>query len=304
MLGFDALGVLALGQIPSGISGAAVYEDSWHLPFSTDRDRRRPPFSASIQQFASFVEFAPFNELVSADRWFVVLSEPTRLKRTLATSSQQFAAFVEASPFAETISADRWAQPLSEPSRSRKPMHIGAQQFASFVQFAPFSERVSADKWFVPFSEPTRFKQIRISLHTGAQQFASFVNYAPFDVLWFQSLSEPVRSRKPMHTGSQQFASYVQFAPFAETVTADRWFVPFSEPIRLRQKLIAANHWASVSIEFPITAIVVSEAVILNGTASLTGIPTSNYKMILTETKRRLIYAAEISPWTVSDRNA
>jgi hypothetical protein len=37
------------------------------------------------------------------------------------------------------------------------------------------------------------------------------------------------------------------------------------------------------------------------GTGFVGGVPTSNYKKILaTDNKRKLIYAAEISPWTLS----
>lgn len=188
LLGFDALGRLALGQLPPAMPG--VNEDSWHQPFNTDVVRQRPPYAAARQQFASYVEAAPF-----------------------------------AGVFTPAIS--QWAPPLSTPAIRRKPMHTGAQQFASFVEFK-----------------------------------------------------------------------------FAETVSADRWFVPFSEPVRFRRRLDAANHWASVGIEFPLTTSIVSVSVLFTGAASLTGVPTSNYKMILTETKRRLIYAAEISPWTVSNRNS
>lgn len=260
-LGFDALGRLALGQLPPAFA-AAVNEDSWHQPFGTDIVRQRPPYNASRQQFASYVEAQPFLEMVSSDRWFVPLSEPVRFRRTLTTSSQQFSSFVQFR-FPETISADRWAQPLTEPSRPRKPMHTGAQQFSSLVEFAPFAERVTADRWFVPLSEPVRF-------------------------------------RRALPASEQPFTLIVEEPPFYESVTADRWFVPFSEPIRFRPKLLAANHRYEISIEFPLTTSGISLGpVFLLSTASLTGIPTSNYKKILSGNSR-VIYAAEISPWTVA----
>lgn len=119
MLGLRPIASGAIAHSPgAGAPVAPILEDSWHQGFSLPAFRR-PPYTASAQQFAAFVQFAPFEELVSADRWVPSLSEPVR---------------------------------------SRKPMHTGAQQFASFVQFAPFYEVVTADRWFAPFSEPTRFR--------------------------------------------------------------------------------------------------------------------------------------------------
>jgi hypothetical protein len=149
-------------------------------------------------------------------------------------------------------------------------MHTGAQQFATFVQFAPFQEVVFVDKWFRPFSEPTRTR--------GG-----------------------VGMRKPMHTGAQQFASFVQASPFNEVIFADKWFRPFSEPTRFRRRPLTANHPFARGIEFPLTGAVRSMSILLFGSSSLTGVPTANYKQILDPAnRRRVIYAAEISPWTVS----
>lgn len=42
-------------------------------------------------------------------------------------------------------------------------------------------------------------------------------------------------------------------------------------------------------------------SVLLFGSTSFGAVPTSNYKMILaTDNNRKLIFAAEISPWTLS----
>ncbi len=41
-------------------------------------------------------------------------------------------------------------------------------------------------------------------------------------------------------------------------------------------------------------------SVVVTGGASVTGMPTSHYKQILAEPRRRIIYAAEISPWSVT----
>jgi hypothetical protein len=222
MLGFDALGRLALGQLPVATSTPAN-EDSWHQPFSTDIVRRRSPMHTGAQQFASFVQFAPFGENIKVTEWFIPFSEPVRFRPRLATT---------------------------------------LQQFASFTQF-----QIRLDSWFVPFNEPTRFS-------------------------------------KRLPPSSQQFASFVQFAPFYEAVSADRWFIPFSEPTRFRRQLPTSEQWFGRGIEFPLTTVHLVFGASLLGEASLGGLPTSNYKMFLSDRKKRLIYTAEISPWTVSDRNS
>lgn len=191
LLGFDAIGRYALAQTPPP-GKAIANEDTWHQPFATDIVRRLPPYHAARQQFAAFVKASPFLQVVSADRWFVPFSEPTRFKT------------------------------------ARQPMHTGAQQFAAFVKALPFLQVVSADRWFVPFSEPTRF-------------------------------------RPALKTANQLFA-------FREEV-----------PLSLTPNSIRAT---------------------LLGTASIRGLPTSNYKRTLADNSRRIIYAATINPWSVSDRNA
>lgn len=165
---------------------------------------------------------------------------------------------------------DSWHVSFPDSIRRRKPMHTGAQQFSAFVQFAPFSEAAFLDKWFRPFSEPTRVR--------GG-----------------------VGLRKPMHTGAQQFAAFVQAAPFNEVIRSDKWFRPFSEPTRFRRRPLTAHHPFARGIEFPLTSGINSLAVLLLGTSNISGVPTSNYKQILdTTNRRRLIYAAELSPWTLS----
>jgi len=67
-------------------------------------------------------------ETVTADRWAPSLQEPVRFKPALATSAQQFAAFVEFAPFEEAVSADRWVPPLSEPVRFSRALPTAAQE--------------------------------------------------------------------------------------------------------------------------------------------------------------------------------
>lgn len=137
-----------------------VLEDSWHQPFSIPAQRLRPipianyQFASMSQQYATFLE-----DTQQANKWLVPFSEPTRFRRRLATHHQQFAAFVQFAPFYETVSIDRWQQPLSQPTMIRSRLATDAQQFGAFVKAAPFEETIVVTSWFVPFSEPIRFRR-------------------------------------------------------------------------------------------------------------------------------------------------
>jgi hypothetical protein len=257
LLGGDALGRLVLGQIGADAAAPVVVpgEDTWHQPFHTDIVRQRT-FKTAHQQFSALVQFAPFTERVTADRWFVPFSEPVRFPRQLPSCAIVLSLVLAQ---LKRFSADRWAQALSE--RCDRAVHTCAHQFASFVQCAPFAREP-------PMSEPVRFKP-----------------------------------RLPTH--AQQFASFVQFAPFYETVSADRWFVPFSEPVRFRPRLITANQVFSFREEIPISGeLNTISATLARQSDHVTGVPTSNYKQLLSDTTSRILYTAVISPWSVSDRNA
>jgi hypothetical protein len=196
---------------------------------------------------------------------------------------------------------DTWHQPFHTDIVRQRTFKTAHQQFSALVQFAPFTERVTADRWFVPFSEPVRF---RAQLPTRLQQFSALVRYESLADHYFVPFTEPVRFKRRLPTHAQQFASFVQFSPFYETVSADRWFVPFSEPVRFRPRLITANQVFSFREEIPISGELNTISATLLGRAITTGVPTSNYKQLLSDTTSRILYTAVISPWSVSDRNA
>ena len=201
--------------------------------------------------------------------WRTDITDAIRKPRQLPTRLQQFTGFVTFD-YGTYTQEERWLRPFSEPVRFRPRLVTANQQFASFVQAEPFGETIIVEKCFRPSREPTRFRT----------------------------------ALRPMHTGAQQFASFVQFEPFNEVVSADRWFVPFSEPTRFRSRLITANHLFQFREEVPLSLYANQVGATLLGTASIRGVPTSNYKLTLSDSSRRVIYTAVISPWSVSDRNA
>lgn len=64
------------------------------------------------QQTFAFVKAAPFPESVTADRWFVPLSVPTRIRPTQAGL---FALYPLPIVSAETVTADKWLSPREQP---------------------------------------------------------------------------------------------------------------------------------------------------------------------------------------------
>ena len=192
------------------------------------------------------------SEATSPDRWFRPLQEPVRFARALPTAQQQFAAFVQAAPFGEAPGADKWMPPLQVPVRFPRALPTTAQQFAAYVQFAPFAEAVTADRWHPPLSQPVRFPRAMLAAHqtfnvrttfdtfwfpplqlpvkfpaalpTARQQFAAFVQAGPFGELigpdaWHPPLSQPVRFPRALLAAHHDFSLFVDRpVPIAEAV--------------------------------------------------------------------------------------
>lgn len=241
----------------------AVSADKWAQPLSTPQTLARPGLPAHQQQAVAFVYQPPAAETVTPDKWFVPLAEPRRSRPALlagqheerfecfaeavtvdrfgqplsipvrisrlAPAAQPATFFTPAAPFNEAVSLDKWLRPLSEPVRVRPALLVGDQQAFAFVKADPFSEASDAGKWYRPLGEPV--VKAKPGLRTGQQQ--SFIFAQPEDVTvgkWLQPLSEPRRSRPSLLTGDQQHTALVQAAPFAESVSADRFAQPISQP--------------------------------------------------------------------------
>lgn len=155
MLGFDAVGRLALGQLPRAQSQVLF---SWFAPLG-EPVRNRPGLVAAAQQFSALIDPFPFVSF----SWFQQLSIPS--KRTLpgpSPSQQLFLAFHPApSPFVAT----GWFEALSEPVRFLPGLKPPQQQFLAYrdnpTTVTPFA-------WFAPLGEPMRFLP---GLKAARQQF-------------------------------------------------------------------------------------------------------------------------------------
>ena len=154
MLGFDAVGRFALGQLPRAQSQILF---SWFAPLS-EPARTRLGLAAAKQQFAAL---APTPPLVSFS-WFEPLAEPVRVRpRSPAALYPNFFWQPAPSPFVAT----GWFEALSEPARTLPGLRPSQQQFLAYqsnpVTVTPFA-------WFAPLAEPVRSL---LGLKAGEQQF-------------------------------------------------------------------------------------------------------------------------------------
>jgi hypothetical protein len=178
-----------------------------------------PVFTKVVQYQSSAFVFAPGAapvETITVDKWFQPLSEPVRKRPKVAFDT--FHAF-QPTPI---IKVD-WFQPLSEPTRRKR---VQTQQFHAF-QPTPI---IKMD-WFQPLSEPTRTLRGKMTLHISGAAYLTPV----FD--------PPVFSVTALSSGASFFREF-QYQAYAfkesltppppEVVTVDKWYMPLSEPVRLK----------------------------------------------------------------------
>lgn len=200
-----------------------ITSDKWHRPWS---EPVRVPLrlATASQQFAAFVEVAPFAEAISEDRWHQALSEPVRLPPRLFAGDQPTAFLVEAAPFAEATTVDRWFVELSSPQRGR-PGLLPAAQSAAAVQPNPIVAGPSS--WLGALSEPRARRAFSNGLQSSAAAFVPSIA-APASVdSWFVRFSEPKRT-------AHYEAGYVHnaFLSFGDEVaTVDQWYGVLSTPV-------------------------------------------------------------------------
>lgn len=195
---------------------------------------------------------AGIGEATTADRWFVPLSEPVRVRPPLPTAAQQFSVIDAAfTPPAETIEADKWFVPWTDPPAYlvKLGLSAAAQQYAvvdseSLTQ----PETVTVDRWLLPLSEPSAFLQPR-GLGVESQPSATIdteILTQPETVFvdkWFAYLSEPPPP-KPGLAAEQQIAWAGPSVVPVETIVPADWFVPLSEPTLPKASLGAESQQA------------------------------------------------------------
>src|ERR1043166_3921469 len=107
MLGFDSIGRLALGQLPSQASVAPVFVDAWNKQWA-EPVRVPPRLHAANNPAFFWSESAQFPETVTESRWHQPWSEPVRVKPRLITGAQKDFFWSESAQFPETVTESRW----------------------------------------------------------------------------------------------------------------------------------------------------------------------------------------------------
>lgn len=190
-------------------------------------------------QIASGLIIDPFiltqEEAVTADRWVQPFTQPFPIRRRLLTGAQQHLTYGDVTTVAgELVTLDKYYKPLVDPVRVPRRLSTGSQQYLAFVKAAPFAETVSYDRWAFPLSEPVR----RRGLRPHYQQYHIAGPANPIVAFhWQPPLALPIPKR---YVAFQQYLALVKADPFPETISTDRWWMPYSEPQRSRLRLATA----------------------------------------------------------------
>ena len=201
----------------------AVSLDRW-LQRLAEPVLRRPVVQPVATSWPPYV--APAAETITVDKWYAPLSQGPRARLGLGAVLQRFLAFAQP----EDVSVSRWLVPLAEPGRRARP--VADQQEQALVKAAPFAETVSLDRWALPLSEPQRQ---RLGLRAGQQQARAFWPYPLPNVdapVGFYGVYPDRAPGRAMAVAQQRALAFVKAAPFAESITADRWAQPPSQPTR------------------------------------------------------------------------
>jgi len=244
------------------------FESRWHYAWSEPvRSRQLAP---AYQQTFAFQP--PSFEVVTTDKWFSPWREPVREKPGLKPHLQQAFIAPVLDPNTQVTQGyeSRWHYAWSEPVRARPQLLPALQQaYAAPVSpvsasgpatdlcapvistgiwapyqvqyqslaYAPFfvAETVTVDKWTYPWTEPVRTRQLATALQLEPA-WGVFTPAITIDQYgWRQPLSDPTRTSAFLQSGFLQGIN--TSAP--ETVTADKWSYPWSEPVRERPGLKA-----------------------------------------------------------------
>jgi hypothetical protein len=148
MLGFDALGRLALGQVPSG-GGAAIFPGSWYVNLSEPIVKQNIRLGTANQPFLFFHP----NPVVSFG-WFESLIDPVKVPLRLRTGLNQD--FI-LNPLPRVSFG--WFGELSKPQKLFLTWLPTADQqtFTTDPTLFPNPARF-LEGWFNWYSEPVRFK--------------------------------------------------------------------------------------------------------------------------------------------------
>lgn len=199
MLGFDAVGKLALGQLPTAATPVSI---TWFSPLTIPVRVKQSLIPGANQ----FIAFEPLPRVSFS--WFNWLGEPVRIKPGLRAASQSYTVLL---PF--PVVSFSWFGALSEPKRD-KPINPAAYRPNLWMQMAP--SPFVATGWYNWFSEPVRIKPgLKYYLQRADTQDTKFIP-EPATLIegWFNWYSEPKRFPKGLGPSYQMaYTSHPRVLP-------------------------------------------------------------------------------------------
>jgi hypothetical protein len=214
--------------------GEQVGEDKRHFPWS-EPVRERPGLKAHLQQALIAPVLNPSTQITQnfESRWHYAWSEPQRQKIGLGAYLQQQPAWSTFTPSSAVASGTQTVpgSPLDVRIQYEARLQYQAQAYPIFFGAA---ETVTVDKWIYPWREPVRQKA---GLSAQLQQaHAGPVLPQPTAVTVFTETA----------SSEVQFPKWIIYQTdtrplvFAETVTVDKWYAPWREPVRQKPGLAAS----------------------------------------------------------------
>jgi hypothetical protein len=131
---------------------------------------------------------------------------------------------------AEVVTADKWLPRLSEPTR-----RITTRQQQDYISGPELPITTTLEHgWLRPLSEPTRVK-VRQNEGSFVYPYQTIVAAVGDDTARPFTVTTSVRHDKSISVQDFAYAPYVEVA--AEVITSDKWFAPFSHPVRAKPRL-------------------------------------------------------------------
>jgi hypothetical protein len=165
-------------------------------------------------------------ETTTVDRWWQPLSLPV-LRAGLAAAVMASGA-VLAPPqvaVAPVPSVASYVQPLSQPVLRTGLSAAQQPAFAAAVNTA--KETTTVDRWYTPFSDPVRRPWTPSNIPSAVKNTSTPIVAAIVNLGWAAPLSQPTLR---VQEGGDFLALAV--SQDVEATTVDRWFQPFSMPLR------------------------------------------------------------------------
>jgi hypothetical protein len=224
-----------------------ITTDKWIYPWSTPV-RDRLGLRASQQPVSALV-LDPSTEITQGfeSRWHYAWSEPVR-SRQLAPAYQQTFAFQP--PSFEVVTTDKWFSPWREPVREKPGLKPHLQQAFIAPVLDPNTQvtQLLESRWHYAWSEPVRARpQLLPALQQAYAAPVSPVSApAPGPAT---DLCAPVISTGVWVPYQTQYQS-LAYSPFfvAETITVDKWFASWREPVREKPGLRASLQQAYAAL--------------------------------------------------------